>query len=132
LNFERFEADNIDQCVEFIQALIERSANVNGVSIEEMRKGVKIMATDLCYPTASNSQPQSDSGFTEYFIIPISSLAASTSPGIVLSGVLHDEGGYDFKRAVMEAIFFSSSTMFTAVRSSLRTSAARTGHYAVG
>jgi len=45
LNFERFETDNIDQCVEFIQALIERSANVNGVSIEEMRKGVKIMAT---------------------------------------------------------------------------------------
>ena len=45
LNFERFETDNIDECVEFIQALIERSAQVNSVSIEEMRKGVKIMAT---------------------------------------------------------------------------------------
>jgi len=31
--------------VEFIQDLIERSAKVNNVSIEEMRKGVKIMAT---------------------------------------------------------------------------------------
>ncbi|KAF8963857.1 pantothenate kinase [Flammula alnicola] len=45
LNFERFETDNIDACVEFIQELIERSAHLNGVSIEEMRKGVKIMAT---------------------------------------------------------------------------------------
>ncbi|KAM6498622.1 pantothenate kinase [Amanita muscaria] len=45
LNFERFETDNIHACVEYIQALIERSAEVNGVTIEEMRKGVKIMAT---------------------------------------------------------------------------------------
>ncbi|KAM6503572.1 pantothenate kinase [Amanita muscaria] len=45
LNFERFETDNIHACVEFIQALIERSAKVNGVTIEEMRKGVKIVAT---------------------------------------------------------------------------------------
>ncbi|EJD03759.1 pantothenate kinase [Fomitiporia mediterranea MF3/22] len=45
LNFERFETDNIHECVEFIQTLIERSAQVNGVSIEEMRQGVKIMAT---------------------------------------------------------------------------------------
>lgn len=45
LNFERFETDNINDCVEFIQSLIERSANVNGVSIDDMRKGVKIMAT---------------------------------------------------------------------------------------
>jgi type II pantothenate kinase len=45
LNFERFETDNIDECVEFIRSLIERSATANGVSIEEMRKGVKIMAT---------------------------------------------------------------------------------------
>jgi len=37
--------DNIHECVEFIQDLIERSAKVNNVSIEEMRKGVKIMAT---------------------------------------------------------------------------------------
>lgn len=45
LNFERFETDDIYACVEFIQKLIERSAEMNGVSIEEMRKGVKIMAT---------------------------------------------------------------------------------------
>ncbi|KAF9531866.1 fumble-domain-containing protein [Crepidotus variabilis] len=45
LNFERFETDNIDTCVAFIQELIERSAQVNGVPIEDMRKGVKIMAT---------------------------------------------------------------------------------------
>ena len=45
LNFERFETDNIDACVSFIQELIERSAQVNHVPIEEMRKGVKIMAT---------------------------------------------------------------------------------------
>lgn len=45
LNFERFETEHIDDCVEFIQALIERSAKLNGVSIEEMRRGVNIMAT---------------------------------------------------------------------------------------
>ncbi|KAJ7654712.1 pantothenate kinase [Mycena rosella] len=45
LNFERFETDAIDECVAFIQSLIERSAVANGVSIEEMRQGVKIMAT---------------------------------------------------------------------------------------
>ncbi|KAF8312184.1 type II pantothenate kinase [Cantharellus anzutake] len=45
LNFERFETDNIHECVEFIQQLISRSADVNRVSIEEMRKSVKIMAT---------------------------------------------------------------------------------------
>ncbi|KAJ7729230.1 pantothenate kinase [Mycena maculata] len=45
LNFERFETDAIDECVAFIQGLIERSAEANGVPIAEMRKGVKIMAT---------------------------------------------------------------------------------------
>ncbi|KAF9010307.1 pantothenate kinase [Hymenopellis radicata] len=45
LNFERFETDNIHECVDFIQELIERSAEVNDVSIEDMRKGVKITAT---------------------------------------------------------------------------------------
>lgn len=45
LNFEKFETDNIEECVTFIQALIERSATLNGVPIEEMRNGVKIMAT---------------------------------------------------------------------------------------
>ncbi|KZP25354.1 pantothenate kinase [Athelia psychrophila] len=45
LNFERFETDNIDECVAFIQDLIERSARTNCVSIEDMRKGVRITAT---------------------------------------------------------------------------------------
>jgi len=45
LNFERFETDAIDDCVKFIQELIERSAAINGVPIEEMKQGVKIMAT---------------------------------------------------------------------------------------
>ncbi|KAF8624215.1 hypothetical protein AX15_005981 [Amanita polypyramis BW_CC] len=45
LNFERFETENIHACVEFIQALIESSAQVNQVTIKEMRKSVKIMAT---------------------------------------------------------------------------------------
>ncbi|KAJ8474745.1 hypothetical protein ONZ45_g15844 [Pleurotus djamor] len=45
LNFERFETDNIQDCVEFIQSLISHSAQINGVSISEMRSGVKIMAT---------------------------------------------------------------------------------------
>ena len=45
LNFERFETDDIHACVAFIQALIERSAQVNGVLLDEMRRGVKMMAT---------------------------------------------------------------------------------------
>jgi len=45
LNFERFETDAIDDCVKFIQELIERSAAINDVSIEEMKQGVKIIAT---------------------------------------------------------------------------------------
>ncbi|KAF7307708.1 Pantothenate kinase [Mycena kentingensis (nom. inval.)] len=45
LNFERFETDAIDECVAFIQDLIARSAEVNGVSIDDMRRSVKIMAT---------------------------------------------------------------------------------------
>ena len=45
LNFERFETEAIDDCVKFIQELIERSASINSVSIEEMRQGVKIIAT---------------------------------------------------------------------------------------
>jgi type II pantothenate kinase len=45
LNFERFETEHIDDCVSFIHDLISRSAQLNGVSIEEMRQGVKIMAT---------------------------------------------------------------------------------------
>lgn len=45
LNFVRFETEHIDDCVEFIQSLITHSATLNSVSMEEMRKGVKIMAT---------------------------------------------------------------------------------------
>lgn len=45
LNFERFETDAIDDCVQFIKELIERSAAINDVPIEEMKQGVKIMAT---------------------------------------------------------------------------------------
>lgn len=45
INFERFETENIGALVTFISDLITRSAEVNGVSIDEMRRGVKIMAT---------------------------------------------------------------------------------------
>jgi type II pantothenate kinase len=45
LNFERYETEHIEDCVEFIQTLIERSARVNGVSVADMRASVKIMAT---------------------------------------------------------------------------------------
>ncbi|KAF8593969.1 fumble, partial [Ceratobasidium sp. AG-I] len=45
LNFERFETESIDDCIEFICQLIERSAKINRVSLQEMRRGVKIMAT---------------------------------------------------------------------------------------
>lgn len=45
LNFDRFETENVGACVAFIQELIENSARINNVSIEEMRKGVKIMIT---------------------------------------------------------------------------------------
>nr|VWO98485.1 Calcium dependent mitochondrial carrier protein [Ganoderma boninense] len=45
LNFERFETEHIDECVAFIRALIERSAAVNGVALEDMRRGVQIVAT---------------------------------------------------------------------------------------
>ncbi|KAG1757040.1 fumble [Suillus lakei] len=42
---ERFETSNISALVAFISELITRSAAANGVSIEEMRRGVKISAT---------------------------------------------------------------------------------------
>ncbi|KAI0660688.1 fumble [Cubamyces menziesii] len=45
LNFERFETEHIDECLAFIRTLIERSAEVNGVPLEEMRRGVKVIAT---------------------------------------------------------------------------------------
>ncbi|KAF8841899.1 fumble [Paxillus ammoniavirescens] len=45
INFERFETSNISGLITFISELISRSAVANGVSIEEMRRGVKLMAT---------------------------------------------------------------------------------------
>ncbi|KAG8219413.1 fumble-domain-containing protein [Butyriboletus roseoflavus] len=45
INFERFETSNISGLITFISELISRSAIANGVSIEEMRRGVNIMAT---------------------------------------------------------------------------------------
>lgn len=45
LNFERFETECIDDCIDFICQLIDRSARINRVSIAEMRRSVKIMAT---------------------------------------------------------------------------------------
>lgn len=45
LNFERYETSDIESCVAFIQTLVERSAHVNGVSLDEMRRTVQIMAT---------------------------------------------------------------------------------------
>ncbi|KAI0756285.1 fumble [Daedaleopsis nitida] len=45
LNFERFETERIADCVAFLRTLIARSAAVNGVPLEEMRRGVKIIAT---------------------------------------------------------------------------------------
>ncbi|KAG8854779.1 hypothetical protein FRB91_003070 [Serendipita sp. 411] len=45
LNFERFETDDIESCITFIRGLIERSAELNGVSLQSMRESVKIIAT---------------------------------------------------------------------------------------
>ncbi|KAG8775132.1 hypothetical protein FRC12_001659 [Ceratobasidium sp. 428] len=45
LNFERFETESIEDCIEYICQLIERSAKINRVSLQEMRRSVKIMAT---------------------------------------------------------------------------------------
>ncbi|KAG6333271.1 hypothetical protein ID866_5823 [Astraeus odoratus] len=45
INFERFETENTSALISFISDLITRSADANGVSIEEMRRGVKIVAT---------------------------------------------------------------------------------------
>lgn len=45
LNFIKFETSDIESCVRFLKELIETSARTNGVTIEEMRRGVKLMAT---------------------------------------------------------------------------------------
>lgn len=45
LNFVKFETSDISSCISFLRELIESSAKANSVTIEEMRKGVKLMAT---------------------------------------------------------------------------------------
>ena len=45
LNFARFETDNIDELIVFLQDLISTSAKANRVSLEKMKKNVKVMAT---------------------------------------------------------------------------------------
>lgn len=45
LNFIKFETSDIESCIAFLKELIESSAKANNVTIAEMRKGVKLMAT---------------------------------------------------------------------------------------
>lgn len=45
LNFIKFETSDIESCIAFLTELIESSAKANRVTIEEMRRGVKLMAT---------------------------------------------------------------------------------------
>ncbi|WFD20100.1 pantothenate kinase [Malassezia caprae] len=45
LNFVKFESSNMDACVQFLHELIEKSAAANQVTVDEMQKSVKIMAT---------------------------------------------------------------------------------------
>ncbi|WVQ97347.1 pantothenate kinase [Kwoniella sp. CBS 9459] len=45
LNFARFETENIDDLITFLQDLIASSATANRVPLETMQKNVKVMAT---------------------------------------------------------------------------------------
>ncbi|WVQ85422.1 pantothenate kinase [Cryptococcus sp. DSM 104549] len=45
LNFARFETDQIDELITFLQDLISSSAAANRVSLDKMKKNVKVMAT---------------------------------------------------------------------------------------
>jgi type II pantothenate kinase len=45
LNFVKFETADINSCVNFLRELIDLSAKANNVSLAQMRKGVKLMAT---------------------------------------------------------------------------------------
>ncbi|KAL9937751.1 hypothetical protein V8E36_003296, partial [Tilletia maclaganii] len=45
LNFVKFETEHIEQCVSFLAELLSLSAKANSVSLEEMRRGVKLTAT---------------------------------------------------------------------------------------
>ena len=45
LNFVKFETDRLDECIAFIRDLIESSARANNVTLEAMKRSVKLMAT---------------------------------------------------------------------------------------
>lgn len=45
MNFEKFETERVEDCVDFVLRLIEKSAERNGVTVEEMKKGVRVIAT---------------------------------------------------------------------------------------
>lgn len=45
INFTRFETSQIHQCIDFINSLIKQSAQANRVSVDQMKRGVKIIAT---------------------------------------------------------------------------------------
>ncbi|KAE8244515.1 hypothetical protein A4X13_0g6539 [Tilletia indica] len=45
LNFVKFETEHIEQCVSFLSELLTISARSNGVSLEQIRRGVKLTAT---------------------------------------------------------------------------------------
>ncbi|TYJ54977.1 pantothenate kinase [Cryptococcus floricola] len=45
LNFARFETENIEELITFLQELISSSATANRVSLEKMKQNVKVMAT---------------------------------------------------------------------------------------
>ena len=45
LNFTKFETGDIENCIRFLRHLIEQSAASNGVSVKEMQRSVKLMAT---------------------------------------------------------------------------------------
>lgn len=45
LNFIKFETERIDDCVLFLNQLIERSAQVHNIPLQQMRCGVRLVAT---------------------------------------------------------------------------------------
>ena len=45
LNFVKFETEHIEDCIDFLRNLIEQSANVNDVSLDQMRASIKIVMT---------------------------------------------------------------------------------------
>ncbi|TIA94138.1 hypothetical protein E3P81_00355 [Wallemia ichthyophaga] len=45
LNFVKFETEHIEECIDFLRNLIDQSANVNDVSLDQMRASIKIVMT---------------------------------------------------------------------------------------